>query len=95
MSQSATESLEHVLLKVGHNHTYHGWDIIYEMLKLLSAVGLSVFVAELIAAYPGAKVVLNYREDVDFWHHSASKTLTRASSDSALFLLFCLDRECF
>jgi hypothetical protein len=34
----------------------------------------SVFAAELIEAYPNAKVVLNYRKDLDAWHRSASET---------------------
>ncbi|KAL6359025.1 hypothetical protein LRP88_09223 [Fusarium phalaenopsidis] len=55
----------------------------------------SVFAAELIEAYPEAKVVLNYRRDVDAWHKSASNTLARAQHHWPLFLLSCLDKECF
>jgi Sulfotransferase domain len=35
----------------------------------------SCFAAELIAAYPEAKVVLNVRRDLDAWHRSAVKTI--------------------
>jgi hypothetical protein len=35
----------------------------------------SCFAAELIAAYPDAKVVLNVRKDLDGWHRSAVKTI--------------------
>jgi hypothetical protein len=35
----------------------------------------SCFAAELIAAYPEAKVVLNVRKDLDAWHRSAVKTV--------------------
>lgn len=35
----------------------------------------SVFAAELIEAYPDAKVVLNIRRDEDAWYQSACKTL--------------------
>jgi hypothetical protein len=35
----------------------------------------SCFAAELIAAYPEAKVVLNVRRDLDAWHRSAVKTV--------------------
>ncbi len=30
LPRSGTESLQHALLKLGYNHTMHGWDIIYE-----------------------------------------------------------------
>lgn len=30
LPRSATESLQHALLTLGYDHTYHGWDIIYE-----------------------------------------------------------------
>ncbi|KAG9496089.1 hypothetical protein J7337_012665 [Fusarium musae] len=79
---SATESLQTALLKLGYDHTYHGWDIVYgaklfiemefdEILRHSVAVtdaAASVVAAELIAAYPDAKVVLDYRKDLDAWH---------------------------
>jgi hypothetical protein len=55
----------------------------------------SVFAAELIGAYPDAKVVLNYRRDIDAWHRSTTTTLMRSDGHWALFLLSCLSRECF
>lgn len=30
LPRSATESLQTALLKLGYDHTYHGWDIVYE-----------------------------------------------------------------
>ncbi|KAI1399312.1 hypothetical protein F4819DRAFT_498124 [Hypoxylon fuscum] len=38
----------------------------------------SVFAAEIIAAYPDAKVILNRRKDIDKWHHSLVNTLGRS-----------------
>lgn len=55
----------------------------------------SVFAAELITAYPDAKVVLNYRKDLDAWHRSAMKTLARANSQHLIYLLSRLDKACF
>ncbi|KAF5536522.1 ARCA-like protein [Fusarium napiforme] len=101
LPRSATESLQTALLKLGYDHTYHGWDIVYETPNYASKwirlcrkkwfgsldgnttitqeefdeilghsvavtdAAASVFAAELIAAYPDAKVVLNYRKDLD------------------------------
>lgn len=30
MPRTGTESLQHALLRLGYDHTFHGWDIIYE-----------------------------------------------------------------
>lgn len=30
LPRSATESLQHALLRLGYDYTYHGWDIIFE-----------------------------------------------------------------
>lgn len=30
LPRSGTESLQHALLRLGYDHTFHGWDIIYE-----------------------------------------------------------------
>jgi hypothetical protein len=30
MPRSGTESLQHALIKLGYNHTFHGWDITFE-----------------------------------------------------------------
>ncbi|KAG6353260.1 hypothetical protein INS49_007559 [Diaporthe citri] len=131
MPRSGTESLQHALLTLGYDHTYHGWDIIYEQpnyaqqwVKLcrkkwfgpldgnndftaadfdplighsvaVTDAAASVFAAELIAAYPEAKVVLNYRRDLDAWHESAMATLVRNNSNLLLLVLSCLGRELF
>lgn len=111
--RSATESLQQALLILGYDHTYHGWDIMFEnphnmqgwtrlarkkffppadnkgdctisaeefdeLLGHAVAVtdaASSVFAAEMIKAYPQAKVVLNTRRDLDKWHQSAVNTL--------------------
>lgn len=110
--RSATESLQHALITLGYNFTYHGWDIIFEepaqsqrwarlarrkffgnddngdctitaaefdevlghSMAVTDAAG-SCFAAELIKAYPDAKVILNKRSDLDKWHASADKNL--------------------
>jgi hypothetical protein len=111
--RSGTESLQHALLKLGYDHTYHGWDILYEQpnncqrwarlarrkfvdsaatggdivitaaefdevvghaVALVDAPA-SVFAAELIEAYPDAKIILNQRKDLDAWHRSCVKNL--------------------
>jgi hypothetical protein len=54
----------------------------------------SVFAAELIQAYPDAKVILNHR-DIDAWHRSAVETLVHSNQDWWLFALSCLSREWF
>jgi hypothetical protein len=119
------------LLRLGYDHTFHGWDIIYEepnycqqWVRLcrrkwfgsldgnttitaadfdallghsvaVTDAAASVFAAELVAAYPDAKVILNYRKDLDAWHTSAIHTLVRANSLVLLLLLSILSRECF
>lgn len=55
----------------------------------------SVFAAELIAAYPNAKVILNYRKDLDAWHKSATNTLARANHHWLYFFMSCLCSEGF
>lgn len=143
LPRSGTESLQQALLTLGYNHTYHGWDIVYDeqihspgwvrlarkklfgpdlslpshasasfsrppttittsdfdaLLGHCAAVtdaAASCFAAELIAAYPDAKVVLNMRADADAWHRSLVATLVRANESWAFWLASWLDRECF
>lgn len=54
----------------------------------------SVFAAELIAAYPDAKIVLNYRKDLDAWHESAVKIVS-VNENWALYILSCLGKVPF
>ncbi len=42
----------------------------------------SVFAAEMIAAYPDAKVVLNTRRNIDAWHQSVIENLVVVANDS-------------
>ncbi|KAK7432947.1 hypothetical protein QQZ08_000418 [Neonectria magnoliae] len=116
MPRSATESLQHPLLTLGYDHTYHGWAIVYEepnyseqWVRLCPAdfdavlghsvavtdAAASVFAAELIAAYPEAKVVLNCRKDLDAWHRSATTTILRSNGHWAVFALSCLSYDGF
>lgn len=55
----------------------------------------SVFAAEMIAAYPEAKVILNQSKGIDDWHHSITNTIARADGHWPLFVISCLSRECF
>ncbi|KAK1967052.1 hypothetical protein LY78DRAFT_656707 [Colletotrichum sublineola] len=164
--RSATESLQQALLTLGYDHTYHGWDIVYddppipatgwvklarkkwyggggegqgdkgekekkknkntgegekgenkkakgqkesgdcsisaaefdELLGHCVAVtdaAASCFAAEMIRAYPEAKVVLNVRRDLDAWHRSAVKTLVHVNESWSFWVASLLDREAF
>ncbi|KAK3680892.1 hypothetical protein B0T22DRAFT_495165 [Podospora appendiculata] len=55
----------------------------------------SVFAADLICAYPDAKVVLNMRRDEQAWRRSVQATLVRAHESWAFWIASWLDRECF
>lgn len=56
----------------------------------------SVFAAELIGAYPDAKVILNHRKDLDAWHHSVTTTILRSNNTwSPFWVLSFLSRDCF
>ena len=55
----------------------------------------SCFAAEMIAAYPDAKVVLNMRRDVEGWHRSVMGTLVKANQSCGFWIASWLDRECF
>ncbi|KAK3343574.1 hypothetical protein B0T25DRAFT_634639 [Lasiosphaeria hispida] len=128
LPRSGTESLQQALLYLGYDHTYHGWDIVYDdechspgwvalarkkfydgisplpasdfdaLLGHSVAVtdaAASVFAADMIAAYPQAKVVLNMRRDVDAWQRSLESTLVRANESWGFWIASLLDRECF
>ncbi|GAB1312732.1 hypothetical protein MFIFM68171_02942 [Madurella fahalii] len=138
LPRTGTESLQQALITLGYDHTYHGWDIVYddechspgwvrlarkkwyatptcssgsgddgrtitaadfdELLGHSVAVtdaAASVFAADMIAAYPDAKVVLNMRRDVGAWEKSLGKTLVHANRSWAFWLASWLDRECF
>lgn len=135
LPRSGTESLQQALLMLGYDHTYHGWDIIYDeqcyspgwvalarrkwfghdgqgggghdtitaadfdaLLGHSVAVtdaAASVFAAEMIAAYPDAKVVLNMRRDVDAWHRSVVNTLVAVNESWIFWITSLFDREAF
>jgi len=55
----------------------------------------SCFAAEMIAAYPEAKVILNVRRDMDAWHRSAVTTLVGVNKSWGFYIASWLNRECF
>ena len=129
LPRSGTESLQQALLHLGYDHTYHGWDIVYDdecyapgwvalarkkfyggnapplaasdfdaLLGHSVAVtdaAASVFAADMIAAYPEARVVLNMRRDEAAWRRSLESTLVRANQSWGFWIASLLDRECF
>ena len=46
------------------------------------------FAAELIAAYPDAKVILNTRRDIDAWHASVMSNIVAVNEDWFKWLLW-------
>jgi len=56
------------------------WDMLLGHCQAVCDFPAAAFAPELIAAYPGAKVVLTVR-DVDAWHVSTSKTIDRMVHD--------------
>lgn len=131
-SRSGTESLQVALLSLGLDHTYHGWDLVFDRPtpyaawarlakrkfygrgadnienkpitradfdKLLGhAVAVTdtagfIFAEELIAAYPEAKVVLNYRSDLDAWQASFIKTLIGSFISWRIYLISLFEAE--
>ncbi|KAK0634394.1 P-loop containing nucleoside triphosphate hydrolase protein [Bombardia bombarda] len=134
LPRSGTESLAQALAILGYDHTYHGWDIVYDSechspgwVRLVrkkwypdtipnkedreitatdfdallghsvavTDAAASVFAAEMVRAYPEAKVVLNMRRDVDGWVESLGRTLVRANESWGFWVASWLDRECF
>jgi len=127
LPRSGTESLQQALLHLGYDHTYHGWDIVYDSechsprwvslarkrfyrgetittdefdallghCEAVTDAAASVFAADLIAAYPDAKVVLNVRGEVEAWEKSLRSTLVRANESWAWWVASWMDRECF
>lgn len=55
----------------------------------------SVFAAELIEAYPDAKVILNTRKDLKAWHRSATESIVKISKNWVVRLVTTLSREGF
>ncbi|EMR65244.1 hypothetical protein UCREL1_7776 [Eutypa lata UCREL1] len=72
--------------------------LIGHSVAVTDAVG-SVFAAELIAAYPDAKVILNQRDDIDAWHRSLVNANARVFLSWPVFLVFgalsWLSPDCF
>lgn len=129
--RSGTESLSQALAILGYDHSYHGWDILFEaphrmqawaalarskwygrrtgsadlaaadfdaVLGHAAAVAdapASVFAAELVAAYPEAKVVLNTRSDLDEWLASMDKTIVAINDSWMFWLIHFFHREAF
>ncbi|KAI2619612.1 hypothetical protein GGR54DRAFT_602742 [Hypoxylon sp. NC1633] len=55
----------------------------------------SIFAADLIAAYPEAKVVLNYCKDIDAWHDSIKQTAAWYNRSWSLWFISFLSRDAF
>jgi hypothetical protein len=55
----------------------------------------SAFAHELLTAYPDAKVVLNYREDVDAWHASVKQTIGVMDTSWLAAIICFFQREMF
>ena len=55
------------------NITAADFDAIIGHSVAVTDAAASVFAAELIAAYPDAKVILNHRRDIDAWYKSVTK----------------------
>lgn len=53
------------------NITRENFDALLNHAVAATDAAASMFAAEMIAAYPEAKVVLNTRRDLDAWHKSA------------------------
>ena len=55
----------------------------------------SCFAAEMIAAYPNAKVILNTRPDMEAWHRSAENSLIHSNESWGFWIASIFNRECF
>lgn len=55
----------------------------------------TAFAHELLTAYPNAKVVLNYREDVDAWHSSVKSTIGVLDTSWLVALIWYFQKEMF
>lgn len=55
----------------------------------------SCFAAEMIAAYPEAKVVLNVRRDQDAWERSVMNTLVKVNKSWVFYLASWFDKDAF
>lgn len=131
--QSATESLQQALIMLGYDHTYHGWDILFEephyirgwvrlarkkwfdpgspdgdchisaaefdeLLGHCVAVtdaAASCFAAQMIEAYPDAKVILNVRRDLAAWQKSAVQMPVGVNESWTFWLLSWFSAERF
>lgn len=75
--------------------TADDFDAIIGHAAAVSDAPASVFAAELINAYPEAKVVLNMRADLDEWHHSANQTIVSINDSWVFWLAHIFNREAF
>lgn len=55
----------------------------------------SAFAADIIAAYPEAKVILNMRSDLDAWYKSVDKTIVGVNDNWMFWIAGLFDREGF
>ncbi|PYH42450.1 sulfotransferase family protein, partial [Aspergillus saccharolyticus JOP 1030-1] len=70
------------------------WDQLLGHVEAVTDFPAAVFVEELVAAYPDAKVVLTLR-DVDAWYHSMQQTIMAQTYSPLATLLGWIDPEQF
>lgn len=68
------------------NITREDFDALLGHAVAVTDAAASVFAAEMIAAYPEAKVVLNRRRDLDAWHRSAITNLVLTAESWSIYL---------
>lgn len=71
------------------NITAQDFDALLGHSVAVTDAAASVFAAELIEAYPEAKVILNTRRNLDAWHRSAIDNLAGAVNDSWTVYMSC------
>lgn len=74
------------------NITAADFDAIIGHSVAVTDAAASCFAAEMIAAYPDAKVVLNRRKDIDAWYRSAVKHIAYVEESWPLYLVTGLTR---
>ncbi|KAF2102369.1 hypothetical protein NA57DRAFT_63340 [Rhizodiscina lignyota] len=75
--------------------TRQDFDRILADCRAVTDLPCSMFVDELLRCYPEAKVIVNFREDVEAWHTSIAKTLVRIGNSWTLALLSLFNNEMF
>ena len=77
------------------NITREDFDALLGHSVAVTDAAASVFAAEIIAAYPEAKVILNRRRDLDAWHKSVIASQAVSGESWSLWLSSFLSPGCF